>query len=174
MKLIVWLGNPWNNYENTKHNVWFMFLDYFKNINKFDDFKFESKFKAELSSWIYKWEKTLLIKPQTFMNLSWDSIISITNFYKIDINDVIVIYDDLSMDFWKLRFRDKWSAWWHNWIKSIIKHFWENFKRIKIGIWFNDKFEVSDWVLSKFSEEEIIDLNNDVFKNTNILLTQSL
>lgn len=173
MKLIVWLGNPWNNYENTKHNVWFMFLDYFKNINKFDDFKFESKFKAELSSWIYKWEKTLLIKPQTFMNLSWDSIISITNFYKIDINDVIVIYDDLSMDFWKLRFRDKWSAWWHNWIKSIIKHFWENFKRIKIGIWFNDKFEVSDWVLSKFSEEEIIDLNNDVFKNTNILLTQS-
>ncbi len=173
MKLIVWLGNPWNNYEDTKHNVWFMFLDYFKNINKFDDFKFESKFKAELSSWIYKWEKTLLIKPQTFMNLSWDSIISITNFYKIDINDVIVIYDDLSMDFWKLRFRDKWSAWWHNWIKSIIKHFWENFKRIKIGIWFNDKFEVSDWVLSKFSEEEIIDLNNDVFKNTNILLTQS-
>ena len=170
MKLIVWLGNPWNNYENTKHNVWFMFLDYFKNINKFDDFKFESKFKAELSSWIYKWEKTLLIKPQTFMNLSWDSIISITNFYKIDINDVIVIYDDLSMDFWKLRFRDKWSAWWHNWIKSIIKHFWENFKRIKIGIWFNDKFEVSDWVLSKFSEEEIIDLNNDVFKNTNMNL----
>ena len=58
-------------------------------------------------------------------------------------------------------------------IKSIIKHFWENFKRIKIGIWFNDKFEVSDWVLSKFSEEEIIDLNNDVFKNTNILLTQN-
>lgn len=173
MKLIVWLGNPWNNYENTKHNVWFMFLDYFKNINKFDDFKFESKFKAELSSWIYKWEKTLLIKPQTFMNLSWDSIISITNFYKIDINDVIIIYDDFSMDFWKLRFRDKWSAWWHNWIKSIIKHFWENFKRVKIGIWFNDKFEVSDWVLSKFSEEEIIDLNNDVFKNTNILLTQS-
>jgi len=173
MKLIVWLGNPWNNYENTKHNVWFMFLDYFKNINKFDDFKFESKFKAELSSWIYKWEKTLLIKPQTFMNLSWDSIISIIHFYKIDINDVIVIYDDLSMNFWKLRYRDTWSAWWHNWIKSIIKHFWENFKRIKIGIWFNDKFEVSDWVLSKFSEEELIDLNNDVFKNTNILLTQS-
>lgn len=173
MKLIVWLGNPWNNYENTKHNVWFMFLDYFKNINKFDDFKFESKFKAELSSWIYKWEKTILIKPQTFMNLSWDSIISITNFYKIDTNDVIVIYDDLSMNFWKIRYRDTWSAWWHNWIKSIIKHFWENFKRIKIGIWFNDKFEVSDWVLSKFSEEEVIDLNNDVFKNTNILLTQS-
>lgn len=173
MKLIVWLGNPWNNYENTKHNVWFMFLDFFKNTNKFDDFKFESKFKAEISSWIYKWEKTLLIKPQTFMNLSWDSIISITNFYKIDISEILVIYDDLSMDFWKLRFRDKWSAGWHNWIKNLTKYFWENFKRIKIGIWYNDKFEVSDWVLSKFSEEELIDLNNDVFKNTNILLTQS-
>ncbi len=173
MKLIVWLGNPWKEYENTKHNIWFMFLDFFQNINKFSEFKFESKFKAETSSWIYNWEKAILLKPQTYMNLSWDSISLIINFYKIDKNDFIIIYDDLSMDFWKLRFRDKWSAGWHNWIKSIIKNFWENFKRIKIGIWFNDNFEVSDWVLSKFNEDELIDLNNYVFENTNILLTKN-
>lgn len=173
MKIIVWLWNPWKEYEKTKHNVWFMFLDYFQKLNKFSDFSFESKFKAEISSGIYSWEKTLLVKPQTYMNLSWDSIISIMNFYKIDKNDFIVIYDDLSMDFSKLRFRDKWSAGWHNWVKSIIKHLWEEFKRIKVGIGFDSRFEVSDWVLSKFSEEELIDLENDVFKETNNILVKN-
>lgn len=172
MKLIIWLWNPWNTYNNTKHNVWFMFLDYFKKINKFSDFSFESKFKAEISTWLYKWEKTLLIKPQTFMNLSWESLVLICNFYKVDINDFLVIYDDLSMDFSKIRFRETWSAWWHNWIKSIISHFWDKFKRIKIWIGFDSRFEVSDWVLSKFNEEELIDLENEVFKNTNNLLIE--
>ncbi len=172
MKLIIWLWNPWNAYNSTKHNVWFMFLDYFKKINKFSDFNFESKFKAEISIWLYKWEKTLLIKPQTFMNLSWESLVLISNFYKVDISDFLVIYDDLSMDFSKIRFRETWSAGWHNWIKNIIHFFWDKFKRIKIWIGFDNKFEVSDWVLSKFSEEELIDLDNEVFKNTNNLLIE--
>jgi PTH1 family peptidyl-tRNA hydrolase len=75
-----------------------------------------------------------------------------------------VIYDDFSLEFGKIRFRDKGSAGWHNGVKDIIKHFWENFKRIKIGIWLNEKYEISDWVLSKFKEEELIDLENTVFK----------
>ena len=173
MKIIVWLWNPWREYEKTKHNVWFMFLDYFIKKNKFSEFIFESKFKAEISTWIYNWEKTILVKPQTYMNLSWESIISIMNFYKIEKNDFLVIFDDLSMDFWKLRFRETWSAGWHNWIKSIIKYLWNDFKRIKIWIWYDSKFEVSDWVLSKFKEEELIDLKNEIFKNTNSLLIQN-
>lgn len=172
MKLIIWLWNPWNTYNNTKHNVWFMFLEYFKKINKFSDFNFESKFKAEISSWLYKGEKTLLVKPQTFMNLSWESLVLISNFYKVDISDFLVIYDDLSMDFSKIRFRETWSAGWHNWIKSIISKFWEKFKRIKIWVGFDSKFEVSDWVLSKFSMDELIDLENEVFKDTNNLLIE--
>jgi len=173
MKIIVWLWNPWREYEKTKHNVWFMFLDYFIKKNNFSEFIFESKFKAELSNWIYNWEKTILVKPQTYMNLSWESIISTMNFYKIEKNNFLVIFDDLSMDFWKLRFRESWSAGWHNWIKSIIKYLWNDFKRIKVWIWYDSKFEVSDWVLSKFKEEELIDLENEIFKNTNSLLIQN-
>lgn len=174
MKLIIGLWNPGKEYEKTRHNVWFMFLDYLKDKENFLDFKFESKFKADISEgriWI---EKIILIKPQTYMNLSGESIRKIFDFYKLDIEDIIVIYDDLSMNFWKLRFRDKWSAWWHNGIKNIIKHFWETFDRIKVWIWFNSNFEVSDWVLSKFSEEELIDLDSSIFKETLTLIKEKL
>lgn len=163
MKVLVWLWNPWKEYEKTKHNVWFMFLDYFKEKNNFSEFSYESKFKWEISNWIINWEKAILLKPQTFMNLSWESVRKIFDFYKLNLDDFIVIYDDLSMDFWKIRFREKWSAWGHNWIKDIIKYFKEDFKRIKIWIGFNQKFEVSDWVLSKFSEEELIEFDKKIF-----------
>lgn len=163
MKLIVGLWNPWDKYIKTKHNVWFLFLDYFAEKENFSDFKLESKFKWEISSWTFEWKKTYLLKPQTFMNLSWESIRKIIDFYKIDIDDVIIIYDDMSMVFGKLRFRDKWSAGWHNWVKSTITHLWSDFKRLKIWIWFNDNYNVSDWVLSKFTNNEIDELNNRIF-----------
>lgn len=151
-----------------------MFLDYFVEKNNFEDFKMESRFKAEISSWNFKWEKTILLKPQTFMNLSWESIRKITDFYKISLEDWVVVYDDMSMDFWKLRFRDKWSAGWHNWIKSIITHLWWEFDRIKVWVWFNDNFEVSDWVLSKFTGEEIDELNDEIFSRTLELLEEKM
>lgn len=163
MKLIIWLWNPWDKYKQTRHNVWFMFTNYLKEKFDFSDFFIETKFKAEVSNGIIKWEKVILIKPQTFMNLSWESVRKVVDFYKIDKKDLVVIYDDLSMDFWKIRFREKWSAWWHNWVKSIITNFWDEFNRIKIWIWFNSNYEVSDWVLSKFRQEEIDELNDRVF-----------
>jgi PTH1 family peptidyl-tRNA hydrolase len=86
----------------------------------------------------------------------------------------IVIYDDISMDFWKIRFRNKWSAWGHNWIKDIIKYFWETFNRIKVWVWYDEKYEVSDWVLSKFKEEELIDIENIVFKEVYNLLKSEI
>ena len=174
MKLIVWLWNPWKEYEKTKHNIWFLFLDYIKEKEGFSEFKNENKFKWEISNWIFLWEKSILLKPSTYMNLSWESIRKIMDFYKINIDDIIIIYDDLSMDFWKIRFRDKWSAWWHNWVKSIIQHIWEKFKRLKIWIWFNNNFEVSDWVLSKFKNEELEELDNSIFENTYILLKEKI
>jgi PTH1 family peptidyl-tRNA hydrolase len=78
------------------------------------------------------------------------------------------------MDFSKIRFRDKWSAGWHNGIKNIITHINDQFKRIKIGIWFNPNFEVSDWVLSKFKEEEIDELNNIIFPETLNILKEKI
>lgn len=174
MKLIVWLWNPWKKYEKTKHNVWFMFLDFLLSKNSFSDFKNESKFKAETSEWKISWEKTILLKPQTYMNLSWESLRKISDFYKINLDDIIIIYDDLSMDFSKIRFRDTWSAWWHNWIKDIIKYFWKDFKRIKIWIWFNPNFEVSDWVLSNFTLEELENLEKEVFDKVYDLLIEKI
>jgi len=173
MKLLVWLWNPGKKYEKTRHNIWFMFLDFFLWKNNFSDFKDESKFKWEVSEWMFNWEKTILLKPQTYMNLSWDSIKKISNFYKIDILDIFIIYDDLSLEFWKIRFRDKWSAGWHNWVKSIISHFWQDFKRLKIWIWYNENYEVSDWVLSKFSNDEMDILKDKIFNKSYDLLNEN-
>jgi PTH1 family peptidyl-tRNA hydrolase len=172
MKLIIGLWNPWDKYIYTRHNAWFLFLDYIKDKYNFWVFQFESKMKAEISTWQYQWEKCILLKPQTFMNLSWESIKRITDYYKIDIQDWIVLYDDMSLEFWKLRYRQKWSAWWHNWIKDIIRLYGQGFNRVKIWIWQDTRYEVSDWVLSKFTEEELIDLDNEVFKETKVLLEE--
>lgn len=172
MKLIIWLWNPGDQYTLTRHNVWFLFLDYFKSKNDFSEFRFESRFKAEISNGFYKWEKYLLIKPQTFMNLSWESVKRVVDYYKVDINDWIVIYDDISMDFWKIRYRQEWSAWWHNGVKDIIRHFTNVFNRVKTGIGQDKRYEVSDWVLSKFTEEEQINLDNEIFTGCNKILEE--
>lgn len=174
MKLIVWLGNPWEKYTYTRHNIGFLFLDKFREENGFSEFKYESKFTADISTGIYEWEKTLLIKPQTFMNLSWESLQKICHFYKLSSEDFIVIYDDMSMDFGKIRFRNKWSAGGHNGVKSIIRHFWESWDRIKIGVWYDHKYEVSDWVLSKFSEEQLIDIDTSIYSGSLEMLKKNI
>jgi len=173
MKIIVWLWNPWDQYKLTRHNLWFMFLDFMLDHplstsslrnNSFSSFRYESKFKADISSWNYKWEKILLVKPQTFMNLSGESILALKNFYKLEASDFLIIYDDISMEFWKVRFRSTGSAWGHNGVKDIIRILWADFPRLKVGIDHNKRYDVSNWVLSKFSEEELIDLDSEVWK----------
>lgn len=159
-----------------------MFLDYLKEKYNFSEFKLEKKFKTEISVWSFfpltrendwkageSFEKIILSKPQTFMNLSWESVTQILNFYKIKKENLIIISDDISMEFSKIRFREKWSAWGHNWLKNIIQHIWEEFKRIKIWVWNNFNYETSDWVLSKFQKEELEKLN-EVFQNVEKLL----
>ncbi|EKE29393.1 MAG: Peptidyl-tRNA hydrolase [uncultured bacterium (gcode 4)] len=171
MKIIIWLWNPWLEYKETRHNVWFLFLDFLKDCWNFEDFK-DSKFKWVISEWNLSWEKIILLKPLTFMNLSWESISSIVNFYKLDFRiDIIVIFDDMSMGFGKLRYRPEWSAWWHNWIKSLISNLWsEAFQRIKIWVWQDKKYNVSDWVLSKFSKEEMDSLKTEIFPQALLML----
>lgn len=164
MKIIVWLWNPWPLYKETRHNLWFIFLDKFKEKNNFSDWKYESKFTAEISKGIKNDKKIVLLKPQTFMNLSWESLQKICSFYKLTAKDFSVVYDDKDMDFWKIRVREKGSAWGHNGIKSIIKYFWEDWKRIKVWVWKTpDKYITADWVLSKFSQEELIDIDTSIY-----------
>jgi len=175
MKLIIWLWNPWKEYEKTRHNVWFIFLDWLKNdLNINIDFKNESKFKAEIIETNIFWEKTIFLKPQTFMNLSWESVLKIMSFYKIEKKDIIIIFDDISLDFEKIRFRESGSAWGQNWVKSIINHIWEEFMRIKIGIGYDQKWDLSDWVLSKFSTQELEKLESKIFLEVKNLLLKNL
>jgi len=163
MKLIVGLWNPGKQYETTRHNLGFIFVDKFAEENNFSEFKYESKLKADISTGMYAWEKTLLVKPQTFMNLSWESIRKITDFYKLLSDDFVIVYDDKDMEFGKVRYRSSGSAGWHNGIKDIIRLFSADFPRIKVGIGCDKRYATADWVLSKFLEEELIDLDGEVY-----------
>lgn len=171
MKIIVWLWNPWLEYSETRHNIGFLFIDYLREKLWFEDFK-DSHYKWIISEWNLNWEKIILLKPITYMNLSWESVYQLINFYKLDYKkDIIVIFDDISMNFGKIRFRDKWSAGWHNGIKSLIKCFWnEEFARIKIWVWLDSRYDVSDWVLSKFNKNELKELQTHFFPQSLQLL----
>ncbi|MCT4616871.1 MAG: aminoacyl-tRNA hydrolase [Candidatus Gracilibacteria bacterium] len=166
MRIIIGLGNPGTQYENTRHNIGFMFLDYLADYMDFSEFKYDKKFNAQIATRNCIGKKTILVKPETYMNLSGESALAIINFYKLDPkNEILVVYDDVSMDFGKIRFREKGSAGGHNGIKHINKLIGEEYKRIKIGVGYNERYEMSDWVLSKFKAEETNKLD-DIFSET--------
>lgn len=165
MKLIVGLGNIGSEYEMTRHNVGFMAVDYFASKNNII-FKENKSFKGYIASANIGGEKVIFLKPTTYMNLSGDSLILVKNYYKVDIKDILVINDDLDMPVGKVRFRAKGSAGGHNGLKSIIQNLGsEDFRRIKIGIDRSKVISVVDYVLSKFSKEDL-DKLSDSFKKT--------
>lgn len=134
----------------------------------FDDFRDEKKFKSQISNnfllqtssnWI------IGIKPDTFMNLSGEAVTQLVWFYKIDPkSDILVISDDIDMEFWKVRYRSEWSHGWQNGLRDIIQKLGTSeFSRIKIGVGRDDRYSVSDWVLSQFTPSEKIILEKEVF-----------
>ena len=158
MKLIIGLGNPGNNYENTRHNMGWMALDHFAKKNDIE-MHLEPKFQGILGTFSINGEKTILLKPVTFMNLSGESVIKVMNFYKIDVDDILVISDDLDSPLGRIRLRAKGSAGGHNGHKNIVEHIGtESYKRIKLGIDRSDVIPVIDWVLKKFTKEELKEL----------------
>ncbi len=159
MKLIAGLGNPGDKYKFTRHNAGFMALDYLKYQWGFN-FKFESKFNAEIAKINHNGESLIMLKPFTFMNLSGQSLIAVMNFYKITREDILVIYDDIAMPVGKMRFRAKGSDGGHNGIKSIIKVLGgdNTFDRLKIGIGPQPPIPSEVYVLQNFSDEQLSDL----------------
>ncbi|MDY0210298.1 MAG: aminoacyl-tRNA hydrolase [Acholeplasma sp.] len=153
MKLIIGLGNPGKQYEKTRHNVGFEVIDLLaKHLNV--TFKLDKAFKGEIASTQYGLEKIILLKPSTFMNLSGESAILVKQFYKIELEDIMVVYDDIALDLGKLRLRMQGSSGGHNGIKDLVKHFGsQSFKRIRIGISGTDK-ALCAHVLGKFSKAE--------------------
>lgn len=154
MKIIVGLGNPGNQYISTRHNVGFEAIDYI--ADEYGICLNEKKFKAIYGKGIINNERVILVKPQTYMNLSGESLRMILDFYKVETKDIIIVFDDISLNLGQLRIRLKGSAGGHNGIKSIISAIGTNeFARIKIGIGENRTYhDLADYVLGKFSDEE--------------------
>lgn len=153
MKLIVGLGNPGKEYVGTRHNCGFMVID--RLASKLNVDVDQNKFKGLYTKVKYHGEDIILLKPQTYMNLSGESVNAVMNFFKIDKEDLLVIYDDLDMPVGKLRLRKTGSAGGHNGIKNIIAHLnSQDFKRIRVGIDRHKYMKVVDYVLSRFSKAE--------------------
>ena len=167
MKLVVGLGNPDKQYDNTRHNVGFMLLNYI-----FDDSCFTLNKKMNAMEYIINIgsEKVVIIKPITYMNLSGDAVIKYVNFYKIDISDIIVVQDDLDMPLGKLKLIFNHGDGGHNGIKDIIlKLGSRNFLRVKIGIGKSDMIDTKDYVLGKFKNDDKEKINGVFFRLRDII-----
>ena len=156
MILIVGLGNPGKQYEQTRHNIGFEAIDYI--ANKYNIDVNREKFKGVFGEGFIENKKVILLKPTTYMNLSGESIREAMNFYKLTDEDMLVIYDDISLEVGRLRIREKGSAGGHNGIKSIISNIGTDvFPRIKIGVG-QPNGDLVSHVLGRFSKEEAEDL----------------
>ena len=162
MKLVVGLGNVGKEYDNTRHNVGFMVLDnYLGNVLQKKD-KLAYTYKDSVSN-------TLFIKPTTFMNLSGSAVRYYVDYYKVNIDDILVIQDDLDLPLGKVRVKINSSAGGHNGIKDIISHLGTNaFMRVKVGISSNSD-DIVSYVLGKFSKDELNVVNESFNKVGSII-----
>ncbi|MFQ3838010.1 aminoacyl-tRNA hydrolase [Staphylococcus pseudoxylosus] len=159
MKCIVGLGNIGKRFEQTKHNIGFEVIDYILEQNKFTLDK--QKFKGAYTIERFAGEKVMFIEPMTMMNLSGEAVGPLMKYYDIDIDDLVVLYDDLDLPQGEIRLRQKGSAGGHNGMKSIIQVLGtDQFKRIRIGV---DRpsngMSIVDYVLQKFSKQEMETMN---------------
>ena len=154
MYIIAGLGNPGEKYDNTRHNAGFLTIDAL--ASKYNIDVREKAHKALIGKGVIEGQKVILAKPQTYMNVSGESIRALVDYYKIVQEELIIIFDDISLEPGQLRIRKKGSAGGHNGIKSIIAHLGtQEFPRIKVGV--GDKpprMDLADYVLSRFSKED--------------------
>lgn len=154
MKIIAGLGNPTKEYVGTRHNIGFDGITAL--ADKYRISVTEKDHKALCGKGIINGQKVLLMKPQTYMNLSGEAIADAANFYKVDPEDVIVICDDINLDPGSIRVREKGSAGGHNGLKNIILHLRsEAFPRVRVGVGEKPKdWDLADYVLGHFSSED--------------------
>ena len=176
MYIIVGLGNPGRQYQNTRHNTGFDVIDVIAGKNHIA--VEEKKYKALIGKGIIGAHKAILVKPQTYMNLSGESVREVIDFYKADEkSELIVIVDDVSLDVGQIRIRKRGSAGGHNGLKNIIQHLGhDEFQRVKIGVGCKpDGYDLVDYVLGHFSgeEREIMDESaNRAAQAVEVMITQ--
>lgn len=169
--LIIGLGNPGNEYINTRHNVGFMLVDA---IASSLGLSWQNKFDGEFASTNYQGKKIFLLKPHTYMNLSGKSAIAAKNYYKIDLSDIVVFQDELDIDFASIKHKVGGGSGGHNGIKSLDSSMGKDYHRIRVGIGRpTGGMDPSDYVLSKFSKEEQIEMDEiiaDITHNFDMII----
>lgn len=162
MYYIVGLGNPGLKYENTRHNAGFITIDYL--ARKYDIDVRKIKFKSLIGQGVISGQKIMLVKPQTYMNNSGEALREIFNYFDFDHDKLIVIYDDIDIDFGSIRIRKKGSAGTHNGMKSIIYNLkFDDFPRIKVSVGKKPEYmDLANFVLSGFSKEEAKIIEDEV------------
>lgn len=166
MKLIVGLGNPGKEYEKTRHNAGFRFIDTYAEKKGLNFTK--EKFKGLYTEFNHNGDKVILLKPQKYMNLSGEVIKDYVDFFKINIEDILIIYDDLDTEKGKIKIKYKGSSGGHNGLKNIENHLkTKEYKRIKIGIGKNPTQNQIDYVIGKVPNEEykLINFINEKAEN---------
>ena len=166
MRILVGLGNPGAKYETTRHNAGFLILDLIA-----DDCRANwstSKFDALVAKGLFQGQETMFVKPQTYMNLSGKSVARMCRFYKVSLEDVIVIHDDIDMEFGKVKARASGGHGGHNGIRSMISELGaNNFHRLKIGVGrpkSEENIDVANWVLDSFTDNELLELQAGVLE----------
>lgn len=160
--LVIGLGNPGSRYDNTKHNVGFETVDLL--ADKYNIKISKLKHKALYGDGFIENKKVVLAKPQTFMNLSGESVREMIEWYKIPSQNIIIVYDDIDLQLGKIRVRPKGSSGTHNGMRSVLYHIQtEDFPRVRIGIGRPPQgWELADYVLSKFGGEERKIINESI------------
>ncbi len=154
--IVVGLGNPGKEYDNTRHNVGFMCVDEFREKNDLPAWIHKKDLKAVVSVGTVGDTRVILCKPQTFMNNSGEAVQAIAQFYKVGVENIVVVHDELDVDFGQIRVRSGGSSAGHNGIKSIAQHIHESFGRVRVGIGPKEpeQMDSADFVLQKFSAEQ--------------------
>jgi PTH1 family peptidyl-tRNA hydrolase len=167
MKIVVGLGNPGREYDGTRHNVGFEVLALI--AQRFDVGRPKAKFKAEVAEVSIKNQKTILLSPLTYMNLSGQSVRAALDFYKLPVSDILVICDDINLEVAKLRFRPSGSAGGQNGLKNIIQQLGsQDFGRLRVGVGKTPpNWNASDFVLGKFGADERSEMDLGISRAAN-------
>lgn len=169
IKLVVGLGNPGKEYNNTRHNIGFSVID--EIAKKLEVYKYKERDGALYFDTFIDMARVIFLKPQKYINLSGDVIIKFKNYLNIDINDILIISDDLDLPVGTIKLKEKGSSGGHNGLKNIEKNLGtKEYKRIKIGISNNKNIDTKDYVLSKISKEDKKVLDKVVDNVSNIVL----
>lgn len=173
--LVIGLGNPGNEYDGTRHNIGFHAIDAFATDNEFDPWVTKKDLKCLLTMKTLGDTRVLLAKPTTYMNNSGEAAQAITSFYKIGVDHVVAVYDELDVPYGQIRTRQGGGAAGHNGVKSLIQHIGEDFGRIRIGIGPKEpeQMDSADFVLATFSQAQQPKLK-EITRETTAILTETI